>query len=174
MNVQATAAHNLSAAEAEHSALTAAGEPEQQYISFLLDGVEYGVDILRVQEIKGWDAATPVPSTPDYVLGLINLRGTVVPVIDLRRRFGLSPADDDRSQVVVIVRFEQEERTRVFGLVVDAVSEVYGVAADQVGPPPEFGDTTHIDFVHGLVTLEDRMLILLDVERLLSIEAPAR
>lgn len=160
--------------EAERGAAAAASEPERQYISFLLDGVEYGVDILHVQEIKGWDAATPVPSTPDYVLGLINLRGTVVPVIDLRLRFGLEKAEDHRSQVVVIVRFEQEERVRVFGLVVDAVSEVYGVSASQVGPPPEFGDSASIDFVEGLVTIEERMLILLDVRRLLEVEAPVR
>jgi purine-binding chemotaxis protein CheW len=160
--------------EVERGAGAAASEPERQYISFLLDGVEYGVDILHVQEIKGWDAATPVPSTPDYVLGLINLRGTVVPVIDLRLRFGLEKAEDHRGQVVVIVRFEQDERVRVFGLVVDAVSEVYGVSASQVGPPPEFGDSASIDFVEGLVTIEERMLILLDVRRLLEVDAPVR
>lgn len=140
-----------------------------QYLTFMLDGAEYGVDILRVQEIKGWDTATRIPNSPDYVMGVINLRGTVVPVIDLRRRFRLEPLDYSNTTVVVIVKVRSEgRREHTCGFVVDAVSEVYSVPREHIKPAPEVGNAVQIDFVKGLVTVDEKMLILLDIDSLVD------
>ncbi|MEM9387064.1 MAG: chemotaxis protein CheW [Pseudomonadota bacterium] len=140
-----------------------------QYLTFMLDGAEYGVDILRVQEIKGWDTATRIPNTPEFVMGVINLRGTVVPVIDLRRRFQLDPLEYSNTTVVVIVKVQSDaKREHTFGFVVDAVSEVYSVPHENIKPPPEVGTSVNIDFVKGLVTVDEKMLILLDIDNLVD------
>jgi purine-binding chemotaxis protein CheW len=147
----------------------AAETSTSQYLTFMLDGAEYGVDILRVQEIKGWDTATRIPNTPDYVMGVINLRGTVVPVIDLRRRFELDPLDYSNTTVVVIVKVKSEsKREHTCGFVVDAVSEVYSVPRDNIKPAPDVGSSVKMDFVKGLVTVEEKMLILLDIDNLVD------
>lgn len=141
-----------------------------QYLTFMLAGEEYGVDILRVQEIKGWDSVTPIPNTPDYVLGVINLRGTVVPVIDLRRRFAMPASDFGPTTVVIVLRVSGADHDRTIGIVVDAVSEVYNVSADAVGPAPDFGDAAATGFVKGLTRVGERMMILLDTDNLIEIE----
>lgn len=153
----------------ETPATAASDSMTNQYLTFMLDGAEYGVDILRVQEIKGWDTATRIPNTPEFVMGVINLRGTVVPVIDLRRRFELEPLEYGSTTVVVIVKVQRgEKREHTFGFVVDAVSEVYSVPQDNIKPPPEVGSSVNIDFVKGLVTVEEKMLILLDIDNLVD------
>ena len=144
-----------------------------QYLTFLLEGEEYGVDILRVQEIRGWERTTPIPNTPDYVQGVINLRGTIVPIIDLRRRFGLPPREHGPTTVVVVLRVESEERERTMGIVVDAVSDVYNLPEEEVAPPPDLGSAISIDFVRGLATVEGKMVIVLDIDRLLNADALA-
>ena len=139
----------------------------------MLAGEEYGVDILRVQEIKGWDSATPIPNSPEYIRGVINLRGTIVPIIDLRRRFGLEPVEYGPVTVVIVLRVmsPEGEASRVMGVVVDAVSDVYNVQPDDVKPAPDFGDVVDMNFVQGLATLEDSMVIILNIDKLLNSDA---
>lgn len=139
----------------------------EQYLTFLLAGEEYGVDILQVQEIKGWDNATHIPNTPPYVRGVINLRGTIVPVIDLRQRFGLEQMDYTRTTVVIVLKIEDAGRDRVSGIVVDAVSDVYNVSEDQRQPAPEFAGQVGGDFVKGLATVGDKIVILLETAELI-------
>ncbi len=151
-------------------AMQAAAEGDQ-YLTFTLGEEEYGVDILRVQEIKGWQRTTPIPNTPHYVKGVMNLRGTIVPVIDLRERFGMEVQEYTKFTVVVMVRVVSGKRERIMGLVVDALSEVYTLQAEQIRPAPEFGAVLRTDFIRGLATVDDsKMVIILDVDQLLSDE----
>jgi purine-binding chemotaxis protein CheW len=138
-----------------------------QFLTFRLATEEYGIDILSVQEIKGWSGATPLPESPPYLLGVINLRGSVVPIIDLRKRFGLAQADFGPTTVVIVARVDSPEGTRIAGFVVDAVCEVYTVGEQDRRPIPE-AVTGQQEFVQGLATVEDKMIILLDIERLLT------
>ncbi len=146
----------------------------EQYLAFVIADEEYAVGILRVQEIKGWSRVTPLPNTPDYVRGVMNLRGTIVPVIDLRSRFGIEVVDYDSTTVVIVLKVVGgDQKERVVGVVADAVSDVYALAPDQIGPPPRFAESFEMSAVTGLATLDDRLLILLDVDRLLdSIQTP--
>lgn len=139
-----------------------------QFLTFMLAGEEYGIDILRVQEIKGWEEATEIPNTPDYIQGVINIRGTIVPIIDLRRRFNLDLLEYGATTVVIVLRVESGERSRIMGVVVDAVSDVYNVPGDEMKPPPDFGTAISIEFVRGLATVDDKMVIMLDIDRLLN------
>lgn len=148
------------------AAVSAGGS--SQYVTFVCAGVEYGIEILRVQEIKGWDGVTRVPYTPPYMLGVMNLRGVIVPVIDLRVRFGLAPKSFDSSTVVIVVRVEVAEREKTVGIVVDAVSEVYSVAADAVKPTPDLGGSAEDACVSGLTSVDDKMVMLLDTNRLVA------
>jgi purine-binding chemotaxis protein CheW len=140
----------------------------EQFLTFMLAGEEYGVDILRVQEIKGWDKVTRIPHTPDYVLGVINLRGAIVPILDLRRRFGLDTTDFGPTTVVIVVRVAGARAERTVGMVVDAVSEVYNVDVGDTKPPPDVCGSVDTIFVKALATVEDKMLILLDIDRLIG------
>jgi purine-binding chemotaxis protein CheW len=140
----------------------------QQYLSFFLGGQEYATDILRVQEIKGWDTVTRVPYSPDYILGVINLRGAIVPVVDPRVRFALESAPFDSATVVIVVRVAGGSRgERIVGLVVDAVSDVYSFSTENIQPPPEAVGSLDQMFVLGLAKHEDRLVIILDIERLI-------
>lgn len=141
-----------------------------QFLTFMLAGEEYGVDILRVQEIKGWDSVTPIPNTPEYIRGVINLRGTIVPIIDLRRRFALEAVEYGPVTVVIVLRVEDLNggKSRVMGLVVDAVSDVYNVPEDAIKPAPDFGSVVDVGFVKGLATLDEVMVIVLDIDHLLN------
>jgi purine-binding chemotaxis protein CheW len=143
-------------------------DSSEQYLTFMLAGEEYGVDILRVQEIKGWDKVTRIPHTPDYVLGVINLRGAVVPILDLRRRFGLETIEFGPTTVVIVVRVMSGRGERTVGVVVDAVSEVYNVDAEDTKPPPDVCGSVDTVFVKALATIEEKMLILLDIDRLIG------
>jgi purine-binding chemotaxis protein CheW len=140
----------------------------EQYLTFMLAGEEYGVDILRVQEIKGWDKVTRIPHTPDYVLGVINLRGAVVPILDLRRRFGLETIEFGPTTVVIVLRVGGGHEERTVGVVVDAVSEVYNVNTAEAMPPPDVCGSVDTVFVKALATVEEKMLILLDIDRLIG------
>jgi purine-binding chemotaxis protein CheW len=158
----------MSKAKTETGAEKAAAETSEQYLTFMLAGEEYGVDILRVQEIKGWDKVTRIPHTPPYVLGVINLRGAVVPIIDLRRRFGLETIDFGPTTVVIVVRVGGGREERTVGVVVDAVSEVYNVDTADTKPPPDVCGSVDTVFVKSLATIEEKMLILLDIDRLIG------
>jgi purine-binding chemotaxis protein CheW len=139
-----------------------------QYLSFFIAGEEYGVDILRVQEIKGWDAVTEIPNTPDHIQGVINLRGTIVPVVDMRKRFELDSIDYGETTVIIVLRIIGEKGERIMGFVVDAVSDVYNVQKDQLQPPPDFGTVVSIDFIRGMATVNEKMVILLDMDKLVE------
>ena len=140
----------------------------EQYLTFILAGEEYGVDILRVQEIKGWDDVTPIPNTPDYVKGVINLRGAIIPIVDLRQRFGMSELEYGPTTVMIILKVQSDERERIMGVVVDAVSEVYNINGAELQPPPEFGGVIKTEFLRGLASVEDKMIIVLDIDHLLN------
>lgn len=143
-------------------------ENTQQFLSFKLGEEEYGVDILKVQEIKGWSGATPIPNMPSYVLGVINLRGTVVPIINLRGFFEMDPVKFTKTTVVIMVRVTDEDNgERTMGLVVDAVSQVHNVTQEEMKPAPEFGGACRSEFIMALATKEEHMIILLEVDRLI-------
>jgi purine-binding chemotaxis protein CheW len=139
-----------------------------QYLTFMLAGEEYGLDILSVQEIKGWDSVTSIPNTPAYIKGVFNLRGTIVPIIDLRERFGLEKLNYGPTTVVIILKVRSESRTRTMGMVADAVSDVYSLDNDQIKPAPEFGSAIDTQFVKGLATVDQKLVILLDMDLLLN------
>jgi len=145
------------------------GDGLDQYLSFMLDDEEYGIDILQIQEIKGWDGVTSMPNTPDYILGVINLRGTVVPVIDLRRLFELEARPYDKTTVVIVVRVTEEEHgERTMGIVVDAVSEVHNIDKADIKPAPDFSGACGTESIKGLATQQEDMLILLDIDHLMN------
>lgn len=135
-----------------------------QYLTFKLHQEEYGVEILKVQEIKGFTQVTPVPNTPAYVRGVINLRGTVVPVLDLRARFRMESADYNQFTVIIVVNLHD----RIVGLVVDAVSDVLNFRHDDVEPTPDFGVGVDTSFITGLAKVEERLVLLLNLECLVS------
>ncbi len=139
-----------------------------QFLTFMLSGEEYGVDILRVQEIKGWDDVTTIPNTPDYLRGVINLRGTIIPIIDMRIRFGIEKLDYGPLTVVIVLKVDCEDKSRVVGIVVDGVSDVYNVPEDEVRPSPDFGSTVDTEFVRGLATIDKKMVIILDIDHMFN------
>jgi len=143
---------------------TAAG----QYLTFVLAGTEYGVDILRVQEIKGWDTATEIPNTPEYIRGIINLRGTIVPIVDLRKRFHMEAVAYTSTTVVVVLKVKGAGGERTMGFVVDAVSDVYNVTVEQIKAAPDFGTSVSTEFVKGLAAVGDKIVILLEIDQLVD------
>jgi len=148
----------------------AGSDDEQQYLTFIMAGEEYGVDILAVQEIRGWEATTVVPNAPDYIKGVINLRGTIVPIMDLRSRFSLERVEYSPVTVVIILKFETERGERVMGIVVDAVSDVHSISDSDTRNSPELIEDLNTEFIRSLVSVDDNMIILLDVQRLLTID----
>jgi len=142
-----------------------------QYLTFMLAGEEYGVEILKVQEIKGWDTATPIPNTPAHVLGVLNLRGAIVPIIDLRKRFNLRSIPYGPTTVVIVVKMLHNGQERTVGLVVDAVADVYRLESDEIQPAPDMGGAIHTEFVRGLATVDEKMVILLEINLLIDFEA---
>lgn len=143
---------------------TAAASEGKQYLTFLVGEEHYGVDILKVQEIKGYTAVTKIPNTPEYLKGVLNLRGTIVPIVDLRTKFGMGPTEPTPFTVVVVVTVQE----RVMGLLADAVSDVLEIAETDLQPPPELGTKVDISFVSGITSYHDRLVTLLDIERVLS------
>lgn len=142
----------------------------QQFLTFILDNEAYGVEILRVQEIKGWTPVTRIPNTPEYMQGVLNLRGTIVPIVDMRMRFQLNHVEYTPITVVIVLSVKSENGERVIGLVVDSVSDVIDVAAHDVKPTPDFGTSLNTKFINGIATSNDTMVMLLDVDKLLSVE----
>jgi purine-binding chemotaxis protein CheW len=145
-----------------------------QFLTFFCAGEEYGVAILCVQEIKGWEGVTRVPYAPNYLLGVMNLRGVIVPVIDLRTRFGLSARPADSSSVVIVVRVHTALGEKTAGIVVDAVSEVYSVAPEHIKPTPDLGSSSERACVQNLASIDEKMVMLLDIDKLVTscVEAP--
>ncbi len=154
-------------ASGQRSTRDAGGNKDQhEYLTFTLGDEEYGIDILRVQEIKGYSAVTPIPNAPPHLKGVMNLRGTVVPVVDLRVKFGMPSQPYDRFTVVIMVMVD----ARVVGLVVDAVSDVLNVADDEKVPPPEMGCDVDTSFLTGLAKSADRLISLLAIERVVGMK----
>jgi len=144
-----------------------------QFLTFVCAGEEYGVDILCVQEIKGWDGVTRVPYTPPYLLGVMNLRGVIVPVIDLRTRFGVQLRAPDSSTVVIVVRVRTAAGEKTAGIVVDAVSEVYSVTPDNIKATPDLGAVADGACVRGLTSVDGKMVMLLDIDKLVTTSVEA-
>jgi purine-binding chemotaxis protein CheW len=136
----------------------------QQFLTFKLAGEEYGIGILSVQEIRGWSAVTALPHSPPWLLGVINLRGAVVPVIDLRLKFNYARADYNEFTVVIILNLKD----RVIGIVVDGVSDVITLGSGQIKPAPSLGNHTDTSHIIGFGTMDERMRILMDVEKLMA------
>lgn len=139
-----------------------------QFLTFILAGEEYGVEILKVQEIRGWNAVTRIPKTPAYVQGVLNLRGTIVPIIDLRMRFAMERIDYTATTVIVVLAVDTAQGKRTIGIVVDGVSDVLTATGDEIKPAPNFGQSLRTEFVNGLVAANDKMVILLDADKLLT------
>lgn len=137
---------------------------EREYLTFSLGQEEYGIDILKVQEIRGYDTVTRIANAPDFIKGVINLRGIIVPIVDMRIKFHLEHADYNAMTVVIILNVAG----RVIGMVVDGVSDVITLKPEQIKPAPEFGGAIDTRYVTGMGTVDERMLILVDIEKLLS------
>lgn len=135
----------------------------REFLTFTLGSEEYGVDILKVQEIRGYDTVTRIPDAPEFVKGVINLRGAIVPVVDMRVKFKLGKAEYNALTVMIVLNVAR----RVVGMVVDSVSDVIALAPEQIHPAPEFGAVMGTQFLTGIGTLDDRMLILVDIEKLM-------
>ena len=135
-----------------------------EFLAFTLGKEEYGIDILKVQEIRGYEAVTRIANAPDFLKGVINLRGIIVPVVDMRIKFNLGEPTYDQFTVVIILNIGG----RIVGMVVDSVSDVTTLLPEQVRAAPEMGTTFSTDFLIGLGTLEERMLILVDIDKLMS------
>ena len=144
--------------------MTESAASQRELIAFRIGRQEFCVDIMSVREIRGWTPATPLPRSPGYMKGVINLRGTIVPVIDLRLKLRLDNARYDAFTVMIVLNVED----RVVGIVVDSVSDVIPLSAEQIRPTPEFGAAVDTRFISGIGTQDDRMLILLDIETLLD------
>lgn len=144
-------------------------EEGNQYLSFILDNEEYGVDILKVQEIRGWEQATRIPGAPEFVLGVINLRGSVVPIVDLRKRFNLPGKEFNKLTVMILVNVAYKGSKRTIGMVVDSVSEVYTLQDNDLNPAPDVGGAIASNYIKGLATVEGKMIILLDIDLLINV-----
>src|SRR5882762_11447525 len=145
----------------------------QQVLTFVLGNETYGVDILRVQEIRGWSAVTKIPHAPPHVLGVLNLRGSIVPIVDMRMQFNLERAEYTAVTVIIVLSVQSRTGRRDFGLVVDGVSDVVNVNAAEVKPAPDLASRAATEHIRGLMPVADRMVVLLDIDRLIGHELGA-
>ncbi len=136
----------------------------RELLTFTLGSEEYGIDILKVQEIRGYEAVTTIANAPEFIKGVINLRGIIVPVVDMRIKFNLGNVTYNETTVVIILNVAN----RVVGMVVDGVSDVTTLNADEIKPAPEFGSSLDVEYLQGLGTVDERMIILVDIEKLMS------
>ena len=158
-DIQSIQNATLSRRDAQHA--EAAG---QEFLVFTLGAEEYGIDILKVQEIRGYDSVTRIANAPAFIKGVINLRGIIVPIVDMRIKFNLGRVEYDNQTVVIILNVAH----RVVGMVVDGVSDVLTLTTDQVMLAPELGATLTSEYLTGLGTVDGRMLILMDIEKLMT------
>lgn len=140
----------------------------KQMLTFVLGDETYGVDILKVQEIRGWTAVTRIPQSVPHVLGVLNLRGSIVPIVDLRMRLNFANAEYNAVTVIIVMSIVSTTGRRDVGVVVDAVSDVVDVSVEQVKPSPELGAQGSSDYIQGLATVGDRMVMLLDIDHLVG------
>ncbi len=149
-------------------AVKAMAEREGKYLTFTLDNEEYGIGILKIKEIIGMMAITTVPQTPEFVKGVINLRGKVIPIVDLRARFGMEPIDYTERTCIIVVEIEGPAGMMMIGIVVDAVSEVLKIKGEEIEDTPTFGTKLNTDYILGMAKMEGGVKILLDIDRVLS------
>jgi purine-binding chemotaxis protein CheW len=147
---------------------TKEGIEQQQYLTFLLAGEEYAISILKVREIIEYDTVTVVPKTPKWIRGVINLRGSVVPVVDLAVKFGLEERPVTRTSCIVILEGQLENQNTTMGIVADAVSQVMDLASEDIREVPEFGTRVQVNYLLGMAQLGKKFALLLDVDRVLS------
>ncbi|MFP4032886.1 MAG: chemotaxis protein CheW [Desulfococcaceae bacterium] len=141
-----------------------------KYLTFTLAEEEYGIGILKIKEIIGMMPITTVPQTPHYVKGVVNLRGKVIPVIDLRLRFGMGEIEYTERTCIIVVEMAGESADVIIGIVVDTVSEVLTIRDEEIEDPPRFGTRLDTDYIHGMAKTEDGVKILLDIDRVLRSE----
>lgn len=139
-------------------------DTDQKLLTFSLAGEGYGVSILRVKEIIGMMDITPVPRTPEFIKGVINLRGKIIPIMDLRIKFGMTQQDYDERTCIIVVEVDMKGVQKLLGVVVDMVSEVVTISAEQIEPPPEYGNSVEHNFILGIGKIKDRVVIILDIE----------
>lgn len=161
--MHATTSHpsSLNAAAAPHSA---AAPKALEFLSFTLGQEEYGIDIQKVQELRGYDTVTRIANAPEHIKGVVNLRGIIVPIVDMRIKFNLGTPSYDQFTVVIILNIA----SRVMGIVVDSVSDVITLKPEQIKPAPEMGSVLDTGYLIGLGTLDERMLILVDIDKLMT------
>ena len=143
---------------------SAMNQMANEFLTFRLGSEEYGIEILKVQEIRGYDAITQIANAPEFIKGVVNLRGIIVPIIDMRIKFRLGSATYDQFTVVIILNVAG----RVMGIVVDGVSDVITLGLEQMRPAPELGSVIDTEYIMGLGTVDERMLILIDIEKMMS------
>ena len=148
-----------------------ADEASNQYLTFSLAGEEYGVDILGGQEVKVWTTVTVLPNTPGYIKGVLDLRGAIVPIIDLRARFGIEAADYDDTTVIVVLKLNIDNRDRIIGLVVDSVSDVLDIRQSDIKSIDDFDLRSRSEAVTGVATVNSKLVIMLDASRLYASSA---
>ena len=136
----------------------------REYLTFTLGAEGYGIDILKVQEIRGYEAVTKIANAPEFIKGVVNLRGTIVPIVDMRIKFNLGAAEYNQFTVVIVLNLSG----RVVGMVVDSVSDVIALTPQQIRPAPDFSSAFDTQYITGLGTVDQRMLILVDIEKLMS------
>ena len=141
-----------------------------KYLTFMLADENYGLEILKIQEIIGMMNITSMPRTPEYVRGVINLRGKVIPVLDMRRKFDLPTTEDTNRTCIIVTQINHGDSIFTTGIVVDFVSEVLDIASEQIDPPPDFGGGVETRFILGLGKVNDRVIMLLDINSILSRE----
>ncbi len=144
--------------------LAAAAAERQEFLTFTLGKEEYGIEILKVQEIRSYEAVTTIANAPEFIKGVVNLRGTIVPIVDMRIKFNLGTPEYTDFTVVIILNVAG----RVVGMVVDSVSDVISLAPEQIRPTPDFSTSFDVKYITGLGTVDKRMLILVDIEKLMS------
>jgi purine-binding chemotaxis protein CheW len=149
-------------------AVRAIAEKEGKYLTFTLGGEEYGIGILKIKEIIGMMPVTTMPQTPDFVKGVINLRGKVIPVMDLRLRFGMDAMDYTERTCIIVVEIDGGSGTIQVGIVVDSVSEVLNIKGDDIEETPDFGTKLNTDYILGMAKMEGGVKILLDIDRVLT------
>jgi len=157
-----------SAANKKNSDILGGQDISNQYLTFFLAGEEYGVSILDVQEVRVWDGVTSIPNAPVYVKGVLDLRGTIVPIVDLRIRFNMDSVEYTETTVIVVLKIKVEKKEHIIGIVVDAVSDVLDVNKDQLKDAPEFENAGNTEYINGLATVNNKMVILLETGKLLS------
>lgn len=145
-----------------------------QHLTFVLGTEVYAVDILCIEEIKSGETITRIPRTPDYIKGVMNLRGTIVPIVDLRERFGITPSTERPVDVVIILTVKHSDGQRTVGAIVDDVSDVLALPEDEIKPSPDLGSSIDTEFIRGIATVEDQIVILLNPNRLFSLEELTR